>query len=345
MPPAANFIDFGSHQIVRIPRSKLILDHRYQRTKIRWEWIHDKASHFRKDLFRALDVALQSDGSYAVIDGQHRLYLLDRLAEDARVSGRLSANADFLVPCVIHEQGYSEAETFVGLNDNNPLTILEKLKARYQANDSVAVGLVQTCHSMQLGFRFAPHEGANLTSIAALENTYNEDPERLRWVLWVLSAAWTIHDAGAFTSAIIRGLARFWVYAAMEGIEVDTERMTAGLRTTTPTKLIELGRKEYAASLDAGVALALVDLYNGKQRTGRVPRWGKEELKSLSARLANLALTPEERSARAVAASATRSPEERSSASRKGWDNLSPEEREARAAKGTQVLRRNRGIA
>lgn len=103
-------------------------------------------SRFSWSKFGAITVAENDDGTYAVIDGQHRAAaaLMLRIKQ---------------VPAVIvlRTDLQAEADSFVGINsDRTTVSPVDKFRARITAGDKVAAELAETLTALQIDYDLPP---------------------------------------------------------------------------------------------------------------------------------------------------------------------------------------------
>lgn len=119
-------------KFMNIPKGELRVDHTYQRTKIRASRVSYMAREWSWFAFIALLVVRRPDGTYWVVDGQHR-----KLAADKR------DDVDTL-PCMVFEANdvATEAAAFVAANTQRTIvTPFHKFRANLVAGDPTATGI------------------------------------------------------------------------------------------------------------------------------------------------------------------------------------------------------------
>ncbi len=261
-----------------LQRGQLVFDTRYQRTKIRWAHVRRIAEEFDPDGFGILHVAPTGDDHYVVIDGQHRVLAIDALAVRHPEWG-----PECWLPCLVHATA-NEALTFVTLSGSVPLTVLERLKARYAGGEPKAVAMVDLVRECGLEFAFDGVRGGEnryLSVTSRIEEMFEREPDRLRWTLLTALEAFPSEEAKSLNGTLLMGIFLFSNYAAIDGQKFDTARLIRALSGKSPSVIRKSAAKEYAESTASGVAMVLLELYN-KTSGAKMKRWSRSEIKSLS---------------------------------------------------------------
>jgi len=217
---------------------------------------------FDPDLIQTVVVSKRDDGSYWILDGQHRVESLRRLGKSvvlADVREGLS-----------HER---EAILFWQLNSGSSRpTAYEQFNARLTGNEYTAVSIARIVekYGYHVG-RVAENNG--IQAVAALETVYNMG--RLDKAMSILSTVWPL-DRGARESSIIRGLGSFLLtYDTHEAW--DDGQLIVALDGITPSTILRRAKEielETGRSFQRGqtVTIAFRDAYNGKMVRGRKPK-------------------------------------------------------------------------
>lgn len=251
--------------IVAIPASKIGVDYTYQRPIIR-EHVNDIARTFDPDKVGAIVVSGRADGSYWVLDGQHRIAAMRLIGYDDPVQ------------CVVYS-GLSikrEATMFAAQADARrvPPIYLYQAKvasgdARYMAVDAIvrAVGYEVTLQ------RRGPDV---IQSPQALFTIYNEGgADQLEYILTLLADVW----AGADTTPpahVILGL--HYLTMRYRGYDLDVDRLVDVIRKT-PFRDLRQMADVYSATFrerkTKSYGRAMMEVYNRKLKDGkrRLPPW------------------------------------------------------------------------
>jgi len=214
---------------------------------------------------RTLAVSARRNGTFVVLDGQHRLAALKQLG---------MANGH-LVACEIYEglTLQEEAELFLKLNDGRKPSYREAFDVRLTARDPDALAvkdIIEEC-----GFTVGHKNGAKDGSIAAIakceavykgfsNNSDRRYPIILKQALFTLKGAWgaTSH---AVQAPLIEGTGRFYLRYGIENVQVDHLINNLSKYPGGPNRLIEWA-KQHAATIGTqqgrAVAEALVLQHN-----------------------------------------------------------------------------------
>lgn len=204
---------------------QLFVDDRYQRP----------VSHFADQIVGdwnpmqvgALIVAERADGTFAVVDGQHRLAAARTIGER-------------FLPCVVLREITleQEAELFAKLQtERRNVRPTQRFRAEVVAGKPRAVFIARELErrDIELTQTSGRMASANsLAAIAALESVYDRDPDTLVEVLDLLVAAWP-QTRGRFANELIRGVAAF-LFAHPQA---DRPRLLRALEESTPEEIGE----------------------------------------------------------------------------------------------------------
>lgn len=204
-----------------ISKRQLHIDGDYQRAASKMK-ILTIAGAFSWPAFGCLVVVLRSDGSFFVIDGQHR-----KLAADRR------DDLDEL-PCLVFElEGVkAEAAAFVVANEQRrPVSALEKYKAKIVAEDPTIAAVNELV--IMSGKRPGKAEG-DIYCIALVERLMRRRPEVLRriWpVILELCGSGSIHEK------LVDGLFHLETHLP-EGRSITDPKLRERLKKIGATELI-----------------------------------------------------------------------------------------------------------
>lgn len=164
----------------------------------------------------------RADGTFWVLDGQHRITALKMAGDDEPVL------------CDIQE-GLTladEAELFLLLNSDRPaVRVFDKFKARLVAKDPVAVEIERTVKAA--GLRISKAPGANcICAIKALESTHNAY-HNLPRVLSILGK-WADGDPVTFDGRMLQDMGHF--LASVE--KLDERHLVERLLTKAPARVL-----------------------------------------------------------------------------------------------------------
>lgn len=223
-------------------------------------------------LIGVIEVSARANGSYHILDGQHRVGAL-------RIAGFNSE----LVECKIHN-GLTEAEEaarFHGLNTFTKPQAFDMFKVRVKAGDPVAVGVDTIL--MQFGWRLmSGTQDGCFSAVQAAERVYmgtgtaNKEtgPTNLANALGTLTEAWgrSVSTANGF---LVGGLGLFF---ARYGSEVDKPALVKRLAQFPGGADNYIGKARGIRDFRGGtlprcVAELTTDLYNKRRSSGQLESW------------------------------------------------------------------------
>lgn len=216
-------------------------------------------------------VSHRDDGTYHIIDGQHRHAVVI-----------LKGGDEWDLRCEVHEglTRAQEARMFRLLNNSRAVSVLEKFLVRVQEGDPVAVGINNGL--AELGWTVtASKVNGTFVAVSAIEKPYrragNRGPELLTWVISVITQAWG-HDANGVRNEIVTGLAMLWLRHAEA---IDTVKLVNELATYGGGALNLVGRARSLRDFRGGtigdaMAEHLVNLINKGRRVNRLPSWHED---------------------------------------------------------------------
>lgn len=234
-----------------IATGKLIADPRYERP-LNGIKVRKLARAFDPDAIGKVYVSERSDGTFAILDGQHRVGAVRELWGD-----------EAEVPCLVYT-GLSladEARLFVEFNEarTKPLPV-DLFKAKMEAGDpdTKAIHAMVTAR----GFKIQMAPGKSIACVQSLQRVYAANPEALERTLDALVKAWGV-DSTSVNGTLVEGLG---VLLVRHGDDIADARLDRLLAGTHPRQIIAKARmeKEYLGSryLASTVASILANLYN-----------------------------------------------------------------------------------
>jgi hypothetical protein len=225
------------------------------------------AENFDPAALRTLTVSERRDGTYVILDGQHRVAAMK---ENGYANGHL-------VYCEVHEglSLHEEAELFLKLNDARKPSYREAFDVRLTARDPDALGVKEAIEECELLYRPEANSRQErvVRGIAACEKVYRgfsrtDDPRRypleLKQTLLMLKTAWGATPA-SLQSSLISGGGRFWLRYGLKAVDFD--RLTNNLSKYPggPNNLIVWAKQQQATigtQLDRAIAEAFVLQHN-----------------------------------------------------------------------------------
>jgi hypothetical protein len=205
-----------------IPWDTIHVDQMYQRM-LDENFSKSIALNFDNESIGIIHVSCRQDGTYWVVDGQHRLAALRMLGEISKAERGRDTWAGVNVECRVY-YGLSieaEARLFGLLNRTRNVTAYDKFRAANVAGDEVCRGVSDICG--RLGIRIGRNPSNwTVTCVKAMQTVYADGTKRknlfgkeqlLERTLRIISRAWD-GDQKGFSQNIIKGtsriLTKFW---------------------------------------------------------------------------------------------------------------------------------------
>jgi hypothetical protein len=199
MPQVNAMLFKGRYQTVRL--RDLVTEDRFNRP-ISESWIAELMSTFSAERFGCIELWARDDGTFVILDGQHRTETLRRLGvrEDIKC-----------VPAIVHYDLKLDkaAELFVWLNHTKIIGPLNKFKALLTAGHRETTDIDQIVRAQ--GLTVGGNQDGRLGCIVALRWLYNLGEPRgavLARTLATLHGAWATASE-AYTQAMVRGVGRY----------------------------------------------------------------------------------------------------------------------------------------
>lgn len=234
-------------------------------------WVTKKAARFRLEAVGVPAVSHRDDGTYVVLDGQHRCEVMRRVGLTD-------------VKCEVYEDltVAQEAELFGLLNDGRPLKAIHKFLARLTEGEETACEINRIAELSS--WKISEFGGKGIiTCVVTLEKVHRDDKARkkgapsrdLERTLRCIAEAWG-HRPGVTDSSIVGGIgALFNVYEeAVDCVEL-AKRLSAAY-PDGPGGLI--GSAKGLRTYRGGAMAKCVGerawvVYNKDRRTRRLPDW------------------------------------------------------------------------
>lgn len=222
------------------------------------------ATELNHDALGTITVSHRANGSYHIIDGQHRVSAV-RLAEGDGVK----------IMCRVFD-GLTieeEAELFRLLNNTAKPGALDLFRVRVVEGEETATYI----HDMLVrhGFRLGLASGGVVfAAVAAAERVYRLKPDALEWTLSTVVRAWG-HEGASTDGRIVAGLglvyARYGTAVAPDEMADRLARFPGG-----PGGVLGKARglKEMIGGhIGSAVSEIIVETYNRKRKTRALPPW------------------------------------------------------------------------
>lgn len=188
-------------QVSTLPIDSLNIEHKYQRPPTKK--VQEIGENWNDELVGYPVLSLREDGSYWIIDGQHRI-------GGARIAGK--THLEFDVREGLTEE--QEAELFDKLNGNRSyVTALDRYKARMFYGEPEAEHVTAILSSF--GGSIAEKSGKwssdpRVHCVASLFKLYEQDGgQRLTEVLSIIKESWDEIDKESTTELTVGGIAQF----------------------------------------------------------------------------------------------------------------------------------------
>lgn len=238
------------------------------------------ADNFDPAAIRTLTVSERRDGTFVVLDGQHRMAAMHSLGY----------NNGHLVACEVHVglTQQEEAELFLKLNDARKPSYKEAFDVRITARDPDALAVTEIVE--ECGLLLKPEAGSNservVRSVAACEKVYrgfSRTDDQRRYPIILKQSLLTLKNAWGATSAslqgpLITGSGRFWLRYGIKAVDFD--RLTNNLSKYPggPNNLIVWAKQHQATigtQLDRAIAEAFVLQHNkgARSKAKQLPDW------------------------------------------------------------------------
>lgn len=250
-------------ELRQLPVAGLIVDPNVQRSLDRGR-VAKIAEDLDLSAVGVITVSHRGNGSYHVIDGQHRVEAL-----------RLAGGDGEKISCRIFD-GLTiedEARLFRLLNNTAKLQALDKFRVRVVEGEPVATAITQIL--AKHGWKIYPALGdGHFSAVVAAERIYNRDQNAFERTLTTITRAWG-HDYAGVDGRIFEGIGL--VYARY-GSAIDDSQLADRLarRGGGPNRLLGDARgfrDMYRLSVTVGVADIIVELYNARRKTQAVAPW------------------------------------------------------------------------
>jgi len=252
--------------------SALRVDHRYQRAT-RKRRVAMIAANFDPDAFGVIHVVLRKDGTFWIIDGQHRVEAVRSLGESWKNTS---------VPALVYSDLSlkDEAWLFMHLNDAVSVHPFDKFKAARESGDPTACAIANI--SEGAGFPINGKKTDCITCVVALRKVYGgmkwTGPATLRKTLDVLAKAWGTEKPYP-SGEIVVGLGMF---LGRYGQGLDTDRLVHQLAQVPSGGYGLVGKaRTLNGSLRGAMSVAVFEClrreYNKGLRTNKLESWIKED--------------------------------------------------------------------
>lgn len=216
------------------------------------------------DALGVVTVSHRANGTYHVVDGQHRIAAV-----------RLAGGDSVKVMCRVFDGLSSEAEArlFRLLNNTVKPQQIDLFRIRVVEGDPVAVDIQRMIEANGWRLVFGTRPGA-FVAVAAAERIYRLDPVALEKTFNVVTRAWG-HAQSSVDGRVIEGIG---LVLARYGTAVDVADLTDRLARYGGGAGALIGKARGLRDLRGGqicraLAEIVVDLYNARRKTRALPGW------------------------------------------------------------------------
>lgn len=219
----------------QIRAGDLVVDHRVQRDHLKVSKLNKIRKNFNTSALGTLVVSRRPDGTYALLDGQHRWTVVLEECGD-----------DFPLNCQVHT-GLSlahEAALFIDLNVQDAASPLDLHKARVTLGNPMAVAISEAVGRQ--GWQIGVGKGS-ISAIKALESLYDAGEnwytgygqKLVEKAIYIVTEAWGHDNPKAVSQYILKAVGVFvlaceqWAEAEQKGSDyMDWEGLAFSMATT-----------------------------------------------------------------------------------------------------------------
>ena len=255
-----------------VPLSHITTDHAVNTRPVDTAWVDRHLPVFDPDKLGVPIVSRRADGSYVWLDGQNRGELCRRAGwGDQKLQCRVFTGLTTA----------EEAELFLGHNDNRTVKTYYKFMARITAGEPKAVAIQKILQHSGWNLSYFPGD-SRVVAVVALEKVYEEGARlhpdtpgaALVSTFEIITHAWG-YGQDTPNGAIVQGLGSV---LNRYGVDVDMSSLTRRLASYPGGALGLLGNARGLRAFAGGtvsscVAETIVQTYNRRRTTGRIPEW------------------------------------------------------------------------
>lgn len=258
-------------RIVTLKTDSLMVDHDVQRA-LNQSRVEDMVDEFKEDAVGILHVSHRANGTYHIVDGQHRWATCMKVGKTH-------------VQCKVYSglSKQDEAALFRVLNNTKIVSSLDRFRVRVVEGELTAVDINRILE--KAGWRVPERASVRtpgvINSPVALEWVYGgsgirktRQPNIFRQTIEIITAAWG-YDSDGMRSDVVKGIGAF--VTRYEG-ELDLSKVVRMLACYPggPLKLqadATIMRSMRSSPAADSVASILTGLYNKKRSKHRLPEW------------------------------------------------------------------------
>ena len=247
-------------EIREIPVGDMIVDTRVQRT-IDPNRVKGMAAVWDPRAAGTLTVSAREDGTFAVIDGQHR----KEAAREAQ-GDKVTLTCRVFTGMTLEE----EAHLFRLLNTTRIPLPVDRFRIRVAEKEDVAVSI--TSMLREYGWTVAHGRSAGMfAAVAAAERVYRLDPDALREAISTVTRAWG-HDE--MDGRVLEGIGL--VLARYPDLDRAALIDRLGSYEGGPRGLLGYARqmsRRDSVLVPRAIAEIVVNTYNARRKTRAIPHW------------------------------------------------------------------------
>lgn len=257
---------------VWISISDMRFDPRVNRV-LRQSRVDEIAANFDADKLGIIHLSKRDDGTYVVIEGQHRVRALVQMGwQDQRMEARVYEGLSVA----------QEAELMLALNDKLTLSSLDGFLIAVNAEDPEAVTINNIVNAAGLVVDNQLKDGS-VTAVGALQKIYrgeasasagNTNPEVLAATLDIAIASWGKSKA-AVNGSVLNGIGLL-LHRYGDLVDRDVLVQKLGAIPGGPSGLLGRAkalREIRGSSVPRNVAATVVEVYNKSRRQGALSNW------------------------------------------------------------------------
>jgi hypothetical protein len=246
-----------------VPLSALIVDSRVQRP-LDTRRADKMAAELNLDALGLVCASHRDDGTYAIIDGQHRVAAL-----------RIAGFVEEPVECEVFS-GLTladEAVMFRLRNNTAKPQYIDRFRVRVIEGDPTAKAIVRTLrrHGWQIALSTSP---AHFAAIQAFERIHDREPVAAEKAIATITRAWG-HESNGANGCIVEGIGLIYLrYGDAVSVDDLIDRLSkfpagAGALLGKARGLRDL----IGSTIPKAVAEIVVELYNARRKTKALPPW------------------------------------------------------------------------
>lgn len=248
-------------EIRRIAADKLMVDAAIQRN-LDQRRVAKMVGEYDAEAVGVLTVSRRTNGSYHIVDGQHR-HAAARTAEGDNVE----------LTCRVFSglTDQDEARLFRWLNNTAKPQAIDLFRVKVIEGDKAATDIERMITGLGWEIRLS-NGGHSFAAITAAERVYKTDPTAVERSLATITRAWGFDE---IDGRVFEGLGLLY---ARHGSTVDLNALSERLASFPGGQMALLGRARGLSDLlrtkvTSAVAEVVTELYNIKRKTKALPAW------------------------------------------------------------------------